>query len=213
MGERVSDEQLALLADPIWLDAKSSAIEHARHLVAVELQERRAGDAERDAEIERKSLVNKNLRMSIEIMQDNADVEIAALKAEHERFMTYHHQQIALHVQEKAGSDEIAADFEGKWYRTQEQLAALNAKLAQTRGVLEYVERYQDYWRDQPVVYWLGRLIEEIGELSGTLIGSHKGPVGHELRQIASICINWLDYWQLPMCGVLEGDDAKTSRS
>jgi len=167
MGERVSDEQLALLADPIWLDAKSSAIEHARHLVAVELQERRAGDAERDAEIERKSLVNKNLRMSIEIMQDNADVEIAAL----------------------------------------------NAKLAQTRGVLEYVERYQDYWRDQPVVYWLGRLIEEIGELSGTLIGSHKGPVGHELRQIASICINWLDYWQLPMCGVLEGDDAKTSRS
>ena len=141
-----------------WIDEKA---------LFVELQERRAGDAERDAEIERKSLVNKNLRMSIEIMQDNADVEIAAL----------------------------------------------NAKLAQTRGVLEYVERYQDYWRDQPVVYWLGRLIEEIGELSGTLIGSHKGPVGHELRQIASICINWLDYWQLPMCGVLEGDDAKTSRS
>ena len=56
-----------------WIDEKA---------LFVELQERRAGDAERDAEIERKSLVNKNLRMSIEIMQDNADVEIDALKAE-----------------------------------------------------------------------------------------------------------------------------------
>ena len=57
----------------------------------------------------------------------------------------------------------------------------------------ELVERYRWHWRDKPESYWLARLQEEVAELTLTLDEQHKGPVSLELREIASICLNWLD--------------------
>jgi hypothetical protein len=59
--------------------------------------------------------------------------------------------------------------------------------------VLSTKFRYGDKWRDQPETYWLARLVEEIGELAGAMVGDHPDPVDHELVQIASIGLNWLE--------------------
>lgn len=50
-------------------------------------------------------------------------------------------------------------------------------------------------WRDgKSDMYWLARLTEEVGELSSALLGRHEHPPEVELRQIAAICLNWLEY-------------------
>jgi len=61
------------------------------------------------------------------------------------------------------------------------------------KQTLELKERYASYWRDKPESYWLARLHEEVAELTLTLDGQHEGPVALELREIASMCLNWLD--------------------
>ena len=61
------------------------------------------------------------------------------------------------------------------------------------KQILQYKQSYQDYWRRQPEEWWLARLLQEVGELADTLTGETNDPVEHELRQIASICMNWLD--------------------
>jgi hypothetical protein len=43
-----------------------------------------------------------------------------------------------------------------------------------------------------PDTYWFYRLLEEVYELNGALLGCHRGHVGLELEEIAPICINWL---------------------
>lgn len=52
-------------------------------------------------------------------------------------------------------------------------------------------------WRDQPEMYWLSRLMEEVGELAMALNDRHERDLPPdpdlELREIASICINWLE--------------------
>ena len=59
--------------------------------------------------------------------------------------------------------------------------------------ILALKRRYKFYWRGKPQSYWLARLQEEVAELTLTLDEQHKGPVSLELREIASICLNWLD--------------------
>jgi len=61
------------------------------------------------------------------------------------------------------------------------------------KQILQYKHRYRDYWRHKPESYWLARLQEEVAELTLTLDEQHEGPVSLELREIASICMNWLD--------------------
>ena len=65
--------------------------------------------------------------------------------------------------------------------------------MSKDQGVLAYVARHKDKWRGLPDAYWYQRLVAEVGELGGVLAGDHDHPMSHELRQIASICINWLD--------------------
>ena len=59
--------------------------------------------------------------------------------------------------------------------------------------VLDLKRRYATYWQQQPDEWWLARLLQEIGELADTLTGETNDLTEHELRQIASICLNWLD--------------------
>lgn len=58
--------------------------------------------------------------------------------------------------------------------------------------VVAYRRMYWTHWRDMDEHYWMERLMQEIGELAGTLAGDHPDPTELELIQIASICINWL---------------------
>ena len=60
--------------------------------------------------------------------------------------------------------------------------------------VLRLTDMHQHTWRDQSDTFWMMGLMQEIGELSGALIGRHHHTPETELRQIAAICINWLDY-------------------
>ena len=59
--------------------------------------------------------------------------------------------------------------------------------------LLDYKRRFRDYWRDEPENYWFMRLMQEIGELADTFTGETQDDRAHELRQIASICMNWLE--------------------
>jgi NTP pyrophosphatase (non-canonical NTP hydrolase) len=59
--------------------------------------------------------------------------------------------------------------------------------------VLRLKKKYQLQWRDKPDDYWLARLMQEVGELASALADDHDDTPEHELAQIASICLNWLD--------------------
>ena len=61
------------------------------------------------------------------------------------------------------------------------------------RDVLVYKNRFREYWTDQPDSYWFMRLMQEVGELADTFMEETQDDRAHELRQIASICLNWLD--------------------
>ena len=55
-------------------------------------------------------------------------------------------------------------------------------------------EYHKHTWRDKPQWYWMLRLLEEVVELGLSLVGLHRGPPAWELYQIASICLNWIEY-------------------
>lgn len=59
--------------------------------------------------------------------------------------------------------------------------------------VVALKEQYKHLWRDQDDFYWYCRLVEEVGELGGVLVGNHNDTRAHELKQIAAICLNWLE--------------------
>lgn len=61
------------------------------------------------------------------------------------------------------------------------------------QAVVEHRRDYRTHWRDREEGYWLARLVQEFGELAGSLVGNHDDAPEHELTQIASICINWLE--------------------
>ena len=61
------------------------------------------------------------------------------------------------------------------------------------KQTLWYKDTYKRNWREKPELWWLARLLQEVGELADTLSDETEDPTAHELRQIASICLNWLD--------------------
>lgn len=63
-----------------------------------------------------------------------------------------------------------------------------------TRDVLALKAKHISTWRDQPDAYWYFRLGEEFGELGAALANDHKDPPEWELKQIAAIALNWLEY-------------------
>ncbi len=63
----------------------------------------------------------------------------------------------------------------------------------QEQRVIAMRRQFRAYWRERDDAYWFQRLAEEFGELGASLAGDHKDPPELELRQIAAICINWLE--------------------
>jgi hypothetical protein len=59
--------------------------------------------------------------------------------------------------------------------------------------VLDLMIEHGETWRDEPESIWLDGLREEVDELASALNGIHDHTPEHELRQIAAICLNWLD--------------------
>ena len=59
--------------------------------------------------------------------------------------------------------------------------------------IWQLVTIYSDKWRDKPDSYWFYRLLEEVGELGASLANDHEHSPDYELKQIASICVNWLE--------------------
>lgn len=62
-----------------------------------------------------------------------------------------------------------------------------------TQEVIYLKIKYKDQWRDMPESYWLMRLMQELGELASSLANDHEDSPDHELKQIASIALNWLE--------------------
>ena len=60
------------------------------------------------------------------------------------------------------------------------------------KSVINLATEHKRTWRDEPEEYWFFRLIQEVGELGSALANDHEHPPDWELRQIAAICINWL---------------------
>jgi len=81
----------------------------------------------------------------------------------------------------------LAADGE-VWGRNKPMRLSLVEELTIRRK-----RRYKNYWRDKSDWYWLYRLLQEVAELTGSLLGIHKDSPRHELEQIASICMNWIE--------------------
>lgn len=63
----------------------------------------------------------------------------------------------------------------------------------ETDPVEKFKQKYKNKWRDKPDSYWFYRLSQEVGELGSVLARDHEDTIEHELAQIASICLNWLD--------------------
>lgn len=61
-------------------------------------------------------------------------------------------------------------------------------------GVWALKQQHAQTWRDMPETYWMRGLWEEVGELAASLGGTHKHPPEWELKQIAAIALNWLEY-------------------
>lgn len=59
--------------------------------------------------------------------------------------------------------------------------------------IYNLVKEHESTWRDLPEERWLAGLVAEVGELADSLYGKHEHPPDVELKQIAAICINWLD--------------------
>ncbi len=59
--------------------------------------------------------------------------------------------------------------------------------------VVALKQKHQHTWQDKPNWFWLLSLLEEVGELVLSLVGLHRHSPEVELRQIASIAINWLE--------------------
>lgn len=53
--------------------------------------------------------------------------------------------------------------------------------------------QHRTTWRGESESYWFARLVEEVGELGGALVGNHNDTPDHELSQIAAIALNWLE--------------------
>lgn len=64
--------------------------------------------------------------------------------------------------------------------------------------VIALADRHAHRWQDRDDHYWFARLSQEVGELGSSLVGDHKDPPEHELRQIGSIAINWLRHRAAP---------------
>ena len=59
--------------------------------------------------------------------------------------------------------------------------------------VIEQRDKHAETWRDKPDWFWFVSLMEEIIELGLALVGQHNHSPEHEMAQISSICINWID--------------------
>jgi hypothetical protein len=59
--------------------------------------------------------------------------------------------------------------------------------------VFDLMSAHSTTWRNRDENYWFLRLAEEVGELGASLANDHDDPPELELRQIAAICLNWLD--------------------
>jgi len=59
--------------------------------------------------------------------------------------------------------------------------------------IIAHRHRYSTYWRDKSDWYWLWRVLQELAELIGVMLGIHKDTTRWEKKQIASIMINWID--------------------
>lgn len=59
--------------------------------------------------------------------------------------------------------------------------------------IQELVERHKKVWRNEDDWFWLAGLLEEVAELGNVLAGKHADTIEWELKQIAAICINWLE--------------------
>jgi hypothetical protein len=70
----------------------------------------------------------------------------------------------------------------------------------QTAQTVELKEQHKATWRNKPEWYWFISLLEEFVELGLSLVGLHKDPPDLELRQIAAICLNWLEMREEQSC-------------
>jgi hypothetical protein len=56
-------------------------------------------------------------------------------------------------------------------------------------------DKYANKWQDESESYWFARLVEEVGELGASLANDHEHTPDVELRQIATIAMNWLRHF------------------
>lgn len=61
------------------------------------------------------------------------------------------------------------------------------------QAVINLRHQHHPAWHDMPEDYWLERLTKEVSMLESSLGNRADFDVEFELKQIAAICINWLE--------------------
>jgi hypothetical protein len=59
--------------------------------------------------------------------------------------------------------------------------------------IVELKVLHEYTWKNEDDKTLFIRLTAEVAELGGAIIGTHEHSPEHELKQIASICLNWLE--------------------
>jgi hypothetical protein len=124
------------------------------------------------------------------------NVEPAALREAAERWRfarEYHAQADNLDTaRELRKAEERLADAVADSAAFAAESASPVAVDGELREVLALAAEHAHRWVDRDGAYWCQRLMQEVGELASALAGDHDDSPEHELRQVASIAINWL---------------------
>ena len=69
----------------------------------------------------------------------------------------------------------------------------MNEPTAIDQDVLALKNEHPHIWKGASEVYWYYKLLKELRELRLVLTKPHKHTTDHVLKQIAAICLNWLE--------------------
>ncbi len=205
---------LTFLDDPKWVNdyAASMVITHLKAMV----------DALRKAKQESEAQGARNYADLMEVRADRdalqKELETARKEAERLQEATAEYRQALNDVvsdAEKRGNEvrrsqreyDLGRFGEAFYFRDKvvarlvtldhDVLAAVAPTDALRSAVISEVmclkEKHSRTWRDREESYWMARLTQEIGELASSLVGDHKDSPDWELKQIATISLNWLE--------------------
>lgn len=130
-----------------------------------------------------------------------------SLIAPHEQQAHRNHDQTLKRLAERGGCgpDELVAILEDRRYRAMPMREAIDRLkeltmitdplqlIMEERARQDEIRKGKPWERDNGDLYWLGILVEEVGETAAEIIEGNDTKTGVELVQVAAVALAWLE--------------------